>query len=343
MSSTADVSPGSFDGYVTALPTPTSRVGRLAHRRGWTAGVAVLLAVLFVWRVAQLPRFGSFELRTIVAGTLPLAVLAMAQAVIVISGGIDLSAGSLMVLANCLAAQWMQTDSILVCGLVALAVVAVTAGLSTINGIVVAVSGIPDIIVTLASSFSLAGLALFVLPSPVSGVNPEFQKYVAGELDVPAPAIIWIGILLLVVWLPLRLSRLGLSIYAIGSDRKSAFLSGVAIGRTRVAAYALGGVFAGLAGLASTASTLGGDARATIGTNATLNSVAAIVLGGVALTGGVGGLLGPVLAALILTLIPAIMLGLGWDPSNAETARGVVIITVLAVAGLLQARRNRPT
>ena len=63
------------------------------------------------------------------------------------------------------------------------------------------------------------------------------------------------------------------------------------------------------------------------------------MLGGVALAGGVGGLTGPVLAALCLSLIPAIMLGLGWDPSNAETARGVVIILVVLVAGLLQSRR----
>ena len=89
-----------------------------------------------------------------------------------------------------------------------------------------------------------------------------------------------------------------------------------------------------------TASTGGGEPRETIGANATLNSVAAVVLGGVALTGGVGGLVGPVLAAACLALIPAIMLGLGWDPSNAETARGVIIILVVLVAGLLQTRRR---
>ncbi len=142
------------------------------------------------------------------------------------------------------------------------------------------------------------------------------------------------------MWLPLRRSRLGLAIYALGSNRKAAFLSGVNIARTRVLAYAIGGLFAGFAGLVITASTGGGEPRATIGTSATLNSVAAVVLGGVALTGGVGGLVGPVLAALCLTLIPAIMLGLGWDPSNAETARGVIIILVVAIAGLLQARRR---
>ena len=152
--------------------------------------------------------------------------------------------------------------------------------------------------------------------------------------------MLWIVGALVLVWVPLRRSRLGLAIYAVGSNRKAAFLSGVRIARTRVLAYSIGGLFAGFAGLVITASTGGGEPRATIGTNATLNSVAAVVLGGVALTGGVGGLVGPVLAALCLTLIPAIMLGLGWDPSNAETARGVIIILVVLVAGLLQTRRR---
>ena len=91
----------------------------------------------------------------------------------------------------------------------------------------------------------------------------------------------------------------------------------------------------------TTAYTGGGEPRARIANDFTLNSVAAAVLGGVALTGGVGGLTGPVLAALCLSLIPAIMLGLGWDPNNAETARGVIIILVVLVGGLLQARRRK--
>ena len=110
--------------------------------------------------------------------------------------------------------------------------------------------------------------------------------------------------------------------------------------RTRVLAYTIGGLFAGLAGIITTAFTGGGEPRASIGANATLNSVAAVVLGGVALTGGVGGLVGPVMAALCLTLIPAIMLGLGWDPSYAETARGIVIILVVLSAGCCRAKRR---
>jgi ribose transport system permease protein len=138
----------------------------------------------------------------------------------------------------------------------------------------------------------------------------------------------------------LRRTRLGLAIYAVGSNRGASFLAGVNVARTRVLAYSLGGLFAGLAGIITTAYTGGGEPRASIGSNATLNSVAAVVLGGVALTGGVGGLVGPVMAAVCLSLIPAIMLGRGWDPSYAETWRGVIIIAVVLVGGLVQSRRR---
>jgi ribose transport system permease protein len=334
------VSVVAFDGTTTRLPEPSSQLSRLARRYGWTAGVAVLLAVLLGWRISQLPDFGDFEIRTITAGTMSLAFLAMAQAVIVISGGIDLSVGSMMVLANCLSAMWMEDQDLAACLALAVLVLVVTTALSTVTGVIITASGVPDIIVTLAASFILAGLALFAIGGPGGGTSPDFQEILAGGLSNYWPSILWMVGAIVLVWIPLRRSRLGLAIYALGSNRKSAFLSGVRIARTRVLAYSIGGLFAGFAGLVVTASTGGGEPRATIGTNATLNSVAAVVLGGVALTGGVGGLVGPVLAALCLTLIPAIMLGLGWDPSNAETARGVIIILVVLVAGLLQSRKR---
>ena len=329
-----------FDGAITRLPQPSSRLSRLARRHGWTVGVGLLLVVLLLWRVSQLPQFGNFEIRTITAGTMSLAFLAMAQSVIVISGGIDLSIGAMMVLANCLSALWMEDQSLGACLAIAVGVLAITVGLAALIGLIITASGVPDIIVTLAASFVLAGLALWVIGRPGGGTSPDFQEIVAGGLSNPWPSILWIIGALVLVWLPGRRSRFGLAIFAVGSNRKAAFLSGVGIARTRVLAYSIGGLLAGFAGLVVTASTGGGEPRETIGANATLNSVAAAVLGGVALTGGVGGLVGPVLAALCLTLIPAIMLGAGWDPSNAETARGVIIILVVLVAGLLQSRKR---
>ena len=331
-----------FEGSRTTVPTPSTQVSRFARRQGWTAGVIVLFVTLLVWYINLVPRFGDFQIRTITAGTMALAMLAMGQSVIVISGGIDLSAGPKMVFANCLSALWMEDRSFTACLLIALlAVLVITVALSAVTGALVPLTGVPDIIVTLAASFTIAGLALFIIGGPGGGTSRDFSNLVAGGLSDYWPSVLWTVGVMVLVGIPLRRSRAGLAIFAIGSDRSAAFLSGVAIARSQIAAYAVGGFFAGLAGLATTAFTGGGEPRFSIGNIATLNSVAAAVLGGVALAGGVGGLIGPVFAAMCLSLIQPIMLGLGWDPSNAETARGVIIILVVLVAGLLQARRQK--
>jgi ribose transport system permease protein len=326
----------------TPLPRPSSRANRFRRRQGWVVGVAVLLGVLVFWRYSQIPAFGPFEIRGIVAGTMTLALLAMAQSVIVISGGIDLSVGAMMVLANCIAARLMLDQDLGSVVLVAIGVVAVAMILSGLIGLVTVVSGVPDIVVTLAASFILAGLALVVLDGPGGGTNPRFQELIVGGFDQPLPSLLWLAGLLALVWLPFKRSRLGIATYAVGSDRAAAFLSGVRVGRTRVIAYVLGGFFSGMAGVVTTAFTGSGEPRASIGATATLTSVAAVVLGGVALMGGSGTLLGPVLAAFCLSLIPALMLGLGWDPNYAEVARGVIIIVVVMIGGLVQVpRRSR--
>jgi ribose transport system permease protein len=326
----------------TPLPRPSSRANRFRRRQGWVVGVAVLLGVLVFWRYSQIPAFGPFEVRGIVAGTMTLALLAMAQSVIVISGGIDLSVGAMMVLANCIAARLMLDQDLGPVVLVAIGVVAVAMILSGLIGLVTVVSGVPDIVVTLAASFILAGLALVVLDGPGGGTNPRFQELMVGGFDQPLPSLLWLAGLLALVWLPFKRSRLGIATYAVGSDRAAAFLSGVRVGRTRVIAYVLGGFFSGMAGVVTTAFTGSGEPRASIGATATLTSVAAVVLGGVALLGGSGTLLGPVLAAFCLSLIPALMLGLGWDPNYAEVARGIIIIVVVMIGGLVQVpRRSR--
>jgi ribose transport system permease protein len=326
----------------TPLPRPSSRANRFRRRQGWVVGVAALLGVLVFWRYSQIPAFGPFEIRGIVAGTMTLALLAMAQSVIVISGGIDLSVGAMMVLANCIAARLMLDQDLGPVVLVAIGVVAVAMILSGLIGLVTVVSGVPDIVVTLAASFILAGLALVVLDGPGGGTNPRFQELIVGGFDQPLPSLLWLAGLLALVWLPFKRSRLGIATYAVGSDRAAAFLSGVRVGRTRVIAYVLGGFFSGMAGVVTTAFTGSGEPRASIGATATLTSVAAVVLGGVALLGGSGTLLGPVLAAFCLSLIPALMLGLGWDPNYAEVARGIIIIVVVMIGGLVQVpRRSR--
>ena len=324
----------------TLLAPRARALGRFRRRQGWLVGVAVLLVALVLWRASQVPQFGAFELRTITAGTMALALLAMAQGVIVISGGIDLSVGAMLVLTNCLAARLMEDQELGRCLLVAGAVILAGSVLSTLIGVVIVVTGVTDIVVTLAASFVLSGFALIVLDGPGGGTAPEFQLLVVGDFDQPLPSVLWLAAVLLLGWGPFRRSRQGIATYAVGSDRAAAFLAGVAVSRSRVTAYALAGALSGAAGVVTTAFTGSGEPRASIGATATLASVAAVVLGGVALTGGSGGLFGPVLAALCLSVIPSIMLGLGWDPNLAEVVRGSVIIAVVLVGGLLLVRRR---
>ncbi|HXP13797.1 MAG TPA: ABC transporter permease, partial [Actinomycetes bacterium] len=220
----------------TPLPRPSSRLERFGRRQGWVVGVALLLAALILWRSSQIPAFGAFEVRGIVAGTMTLALLAMAQTVIVISGGIDLSVGAMMVLTNCIAARLMLDQDLGTVVGVAVLVVVVAMVLSGLIGTVIVVSGVPDIVVTLAASFTLAGLALVVLDGPGGGTNLRFQELLVGGFDQPWQAILWLAGVLLVVWLPFKRSRLGIATYAVGSDRAAAFLSGLNVGRTRIIA-----------------------------------------------------------------------------------------------------------
>ena len=218
---------------VTTMPVPSTTVVAVREAAGVDARRRRAARRLLLWRASQLPDFGGFEIRTITAGTMPLAFLAMAQGVIVISGGVDLSVGAMMVLANCLSALWMEDQGLGACLAFAVLALAVTVALSTLTGVIITASGVPDIIVTLAASFFLAGLALFIVGGPGGGTSPDFQRIVAGSLSNPWPSVLWIVGALLVVWLPLKRSRLGLAIYAVGSNRTAAFLSGVRIARTQ--------------------------------------------------------------------------------------------------------------
>jgi ribose transport system permease protein len=332
---------------VDEVSAPVGRKGtdwrRVGNRHGWTIGVYVLLLLLilaYIWALAPVA-FTSFDLKTIVLGGLPLAFAAMAQSVIIISGGIDLSLGVMVAIINVTAASLMEGKSFGSAILISLLLMAMGVALGTINGGLIVLTGVPDIVVTLAMSFVWGGVALLIMRTPGGGAPTEFQSLGTGSFAsewVPAGAII-IALVLLVAWLPIRWRRTGFAIFAIGSNRERAYLSGVNVNRTRVLAYAIGGFFAAWAGLALTATT--GIGTPYSGNFITLNSVAAAVLGGVSLAGGKGGLVGPVAAAFCLTLVPAIMVFQGIDPNYSQVIQGALIVVVVMIAGLLLLRERR--
>lgn len=314
------------------------------QRNGWTLGVWLLLFVLMAWYVTLIPTFGSFQVTSIAKNSLPLIYLAIGQAVIVLAGGIDLSMGAMMVLSACIAAQTMLGRSFTAGLLLAVVIMALTATIGAVVGWIIHRSRVPDIVVTLAMSFVISGAALLVLPSPGGGTSPRFRWLFTGsEAGVGNnfwPPLVMMVVPTLLVLAFLRRTRTGLELYATGSDRNAAYLAGVTILKAKMVSYAVGGAMAGMAGLATIAITNTGDPRYMIGANATLNSVAAIVLGGIALTGGVGSVLGAVAAAIILVFLNPILSSMGVDPNSAQIIQGALIALVMMVAGLIELRKR---
>jgi len=154
---------------------------RVGIRHGWTIGVYVLLAIALAAEIAIAPRFTSFDLESLLYAALPLAFAAMAQAVVVISGGIDLSVGPVMALVNVSSARLMLGEEFGTAIAIALGLIAAGAVIGALTGAAIVVTRVPDIVVTLATSFIWAGPALYVLPEPGGGAPAEFLELVTGS------------------------------------------------------------------------------------------------------------------------------------------------------------------
>jgi len=310
------------------------------RRNSWTIGLLGFLVLLLVFTKLIQPRYGVTGMQGLAISVLPLALAAVAQAIVVISGGIDLSIGSMMAFTSVVAAALMKGQSEEFGVAVVLGVLLLGPVLGAINGGLVVVTRVPDIVVTLAMSFVWAGCALLVLKTPGGGSAQWLKDLITGSLGsewIPRAAIALI-VIVGVLWIPLRRSRLGLSIYAIGSNQLAAFRSGVSVGRTKVLAYVLTGLFSAIAGLSLTASTGRGTP---VPGPYTLPSVAAVVLGGVSLAGGRGGVFGPIVAVVILQLIRTDMTFLNVNTNLATVAQGFILISVLMGGSLIQMRRSR--
>ncbi|HYX11853.1 MAG TPA: ABC transporter permease [Candidatus Acidoferrum sp.] len=324
----------------TERARPADALAASSRRNAWNLGLLGFLAILLVFTKLIQPSYGVPGVQGLAISVLPLALAAVAQAIVVLSGGIDLSIGSMMALVNVVAATQMQGRSEEFGVAVVLGVLLLGLALGAVNGTLIVLTRVPDIIVTLAMSFVWAGCALLVLPTPGGGSAKWLPELVSGSLGnewIPKAAVGLIVVVAL-IWIPVRRSWLGLSLYAIGSNRLAAFRSGVSVGRTRILSYTLMGLFAALAGVSLTAST-------GIGTPVpgpyTLLSVAAVVLGGVSLAGGRGSVFGPILAVIILQLIRTDMTFLDINTNFATVLQGLILIGVVMIGSLVQIRASR--
>ena len=327
---------------------PAARGGAMSvlRRNGWVTSLAVFFLMLALATKAIQPDYHADDFGSLVRAALPYAFAVAAQAVVVIGGGIDLSVAAMMALTSVTAARLMdgagEAAALWVVPLVLLFGVA----LGALNGLLIVLTRVPDIVVTLATLFVFQGAALLVLPTPGGGAAEWLKALIVGTVPLPLPEVIteWVPkalvlviIALGVVWIPLRRSRLGLSIYAVGSSELAAFRSGVAVARTKIAAYALGGLFAAMGGLSLTMAT---GIGAPIPGPYLLASVAAVVLGGVTLGGGRGGLLGPIIAVFILRLVRTDLTLLAVDPNVTTIIEGIIMVVVVML-GAWMAMRTR--
>lgn len=287
--------------------------------------LALLLFALFygVYNTYHPRGFSTAVLIQNANESVALIMAAMAQTVPVLAGGLDLSVGAVMTLVNCTASHlvlgspWAMLGGIVVCLLVGTAC-------GFINGCVVVYGRIQPIIATLATGAVYMGLALFLRPTPGGKIDQDLSWSVTNDLYemaatygfadageaawftpfawLPVPILI-VALVVLLVWLPFRRTVTGRAVYAVGSAEGAAYMSGLAVDRAKLAAFTLGGFFAGVGGLYLALQTSSGNADVPQAGAYTLNSIAAVVIGGTSLMGGAGGAVGSLLGALVIRAI----------------------------------------
>lgn len=254
----------------------------------------------------------------------PIAVVALAQTLIMLMGGIDLAIGATVSL-GCVLAATAIGDTY---GGAAIGVAIAVASGAVIGGVVgaiVAFLRIPAIVVTLAASFVIGGLALLVMPRPGGYVPAWLSDGLAGEM----PTALVLLLLLIVGWRLLQATPLGQDINAAGNNPEGAYRSGVNVTRARIAAYAISGALSAFAGVYIAAQTGSGDPI--IGTPLILDSITAAVLGGVGFLGGIGTFRGAIAGSLLLAVMINVMFFLGFPPVAQYVAKGLIIVVAMAL------------
>lgn len=309
-----------------------------AARRQWTEGPSVAAAVLVVMLIVYAfyaSLFSSFTIQALSNDTAPLALAAIGETLIVLTGGFDLSVGAIIGLVNVvLATELTGAGGHDVLWLALTLAIAAAAGFA--NGLLVAYVRLQSIIVTIATLFIFSGISLKILDQPGGSVPRGFEDLLTGVTVIPRALIVIL--LAALAWLTLRRTRLGAALYAIGGDREAARMSGIPIERRLLATYTLAGVFYGLAGIFYTAQTGSGDPGT--GTSFLLAPFIAVVLGGARFGGGEGSAIGSIIGAFIVTMLIAVIFVLGIN----TFATGIVEGVVLALAVLLNTyvKRWRP-
>jgi ribose transport system permease protein len=307
---------------------------RALRYTGILPSLLMLVVVIALNARLQPHFFGLPSLEDNIATLTPTILVCLAQAVIVLSGELDLSVGAGVSLINCLLATVPISAVGGPWGLMGLALLLALA-LGAINGVIVTIFGLPSLIATFATAAVWFGLALALMPQPGGELDQSVGDLYSGTVSgVPVPLFIVAGALL--IWTLLGRHRLGRRIVAVGSNPAAAFQAGISVLRVKLAAYLVGWLLVGLAAIAISAQTLSGDAR--VGDTYTLTSVAAVVIGGISLAGGRGTPWGALVGAIVLGIVSNVIYFAGIPSIWQEFFKGIVIMSALGFMVLEQKR-----
>ena len=312
------------------------------RRRPWLFA-ALLAAGLLIANVIAEPNFGkpgnwAAELATLA----PFAIVAMASTPAIVSGGggLDISIGPLAVLANVMLIEWFLPHSGLDSAWVGIPVLMlIGAAIGTLNGVLVTILRYQPVIATLCTFFILAGIIQKIAPAPKSPAAGNWTAAFADTLVGPIPGALVLMAIPLAIWFALSRTAFHRNLYAVGGNDATAFSSGVDVHATRILAYALGGAFAMIAGIALTALV---QSTQTAGfASYTLIALAAVALGGTQLGGGRGGLIPSLLGAVCIYLMQTLLGAAGVSSSWLNFVYGAMLVAGVVVGAKLLTLRPR--
>jgi len=278
--------------------------------------------------------------------TTPIALISIGMAVVMLGGGIDLSLGSIVSVVNVIMVTTsggfkdiglQYTANIVSVPLILSFVVAMGFGL--FNGLLISVLRINPLLATFASSFVGSGIALTILPTPGGAVASILGDLYYTPLFGFFPSCILLIILLYLIWYVLTRTPFRLQLYSVGISAPKAFFSGVRVPRVAFFTYLFSAFSAWLAGVAISSYFGGGDPR--VGSAMTMSAVAACVIGGISLSGGIGSASGGIFGSLFLNLILVTILGLGIPGYLQELVTGGIVVLSIIMAVIISARTRK--
>jgi ribose transport system permease protein len=305
------------------------------------AFAGLLTLVLLAVDTAVQPAFVAFSnWPAVLASFAPLAIAAMASTPAILSGGggIDISIGPLLTLVNIVIVADLLPNGLTSPAVVIPVCLAIGTAIGAVNGFLVAVLRFQPVVATLCANIVIGGLATQVQGDSVPAGSTSWTKDLADSIGPLPGAVLTIGAPLLIWWLLSRTPFIK-ALYAVGGDDATAFSAGVNVPLVRIAAYALGGMFAGIAGLALMA--LISEGQASMAAQYTLLAIAAVALGGTSLAGGRGSLVGSLLGAASIYLINNLLNQVNVSTLWSTAIYGAMLLFAVVVGAVLTNARRR--